>query len=368
MQQLERRTLGSTGLEVAALGFGAIKLPKVDEAEAARALNRALDLGINFVDTARGYGDSERKIGSALKHRRAEYILATKTPARDAAGLRADLETSLRELQTDHIDLYQFHSVSDAQTWERVMAPGGALEEARKAQQQGLVRYIGITMHRALHEMEQAIRSREFPTIMVSYNPLDAEGVEPRILPLAREHGMGVIVMKPLGGGSLSLPREAKAPDQRDPIVAGCLRFILSNPAVTVVIPGIESAAQVEENVATVQESARLSDEGRRELFAALATARREHRYGQTCLRCEYCLPCPQGVEIPTVFRAVHMVRQYPDHLKHLGRELYESLEIKASACQSCEECVAKCPAGLPIPERLKDAVAELEQHPRPEA
>jgi len=358
---MERRKLGKTGLEVAALGFGAIKLPRVDEQEAARALNRALDWGINFVDTARNYGDSERKIGSALKQRRGEYILATKTVARDAAGLRADLETSLRELQTEYVDLYQFHSVSDAATWEKVMSPGGALEEARRAQEEGLVRHIGITMHRAVHEMEQAIRSGEFETVMVAYNPLDGEGVEPRVLPLARKHGMGVIVMKPLGGGTLTMPQGSKPPGERDPIVAGCLRHILSHPAVTVVIAGVESAAEVEENVATIKESARLTEDGRRDLIAALGRLRAAHRYGQTCLRCGYCLPCPQGIEIPDVLRALHMVRQYPEELRHLGRELYESLEIRASSCVECEECVTKCPAGLAIPKRLKNAVAEFE-------
>ncbi|UCH35709.1 MAG: aldo/keto reductase [Armatimonadota bacterium] len=358
---MERRTLGKTGLEVAALGFGAIKLPKVDEEEATRALNRALDLGINFVDTARNYRDSERKIGQALKHRRGEYVLATKTVARDARGLRADLETSLRELDTDHVDLYQFHSVSDLDSWAKVMAPGGALEEARKAQQEGLVRHIGITMHRAVHEMEQAIESGAFETIMVAYNPLDPERVEPRVLPLAQEHDMGVIIMKPLSGGTLSLPAEQKQPGARDPIVAGSLRYILSNSAVTVVIPGIETAAQVEENAAAIEESPRFSDQERGEFIETLGRLRQSYRYGQTCLRCGYCLPCSQEIEIPEVFRALHMAREYPDELKHLGVELYESLEVKASACVECEECLEKCPAGLPIPDRLKDAVAQFE-------
>jgi hypothetical protein len=358
---MERRKLGKTGLEVAALGFGAIKLPQVTTDEATRALNQALDLGIDFVDTARNYGDSERKIGSALKHRRSEYILATKTVARDGAGLRADLERSLRELQTDYIDLYQLHSVSDADAWQRVMAPRGALEQARKAQRRGLVRHVGITMHRAVHEMEVAIRSGEFETIMVCCNPLDAEGVEPRVLPLAREHGMGVIAMKPLGGGTLRLPPESRRPGERDPVVAGCLRYVLSHPALSVVIPGIDTTAQVVENVATVTESTTLSEAERRDLIAAMSGLRAHHRYGQTCLRCGYCLPCPQGIEIPQAFRALHTARQYPNELKYLGRELYQSLAVRASVCVECEECMAKCPAGLAIPQLLKEVVAEFE-------
>ena len=357
---MERRRLGKTGLEVTALGFGAIKLPKITAHEAARALNRALDLGVNFVDTSRTYGDSEYKIGAALKHRRAEYLLATKSNARDAAGLRQDLETSRRELQTDYVDLFQLHSVSNAEAWRQVMAPGGALEEALRARQQGLVGHVGLSAHRALQVMEQAISSGQFETIMVAYSPLDNEGVEPRVLPLAAARGMGVIAMKSLAGGLLSVPDDMKA-GGRDPVVAGCLRFVLSHPAVTLVIPGMESAAQVEENVATVEESIRLSDREREELFAALGRLNRTYRYGQTCLRCGYCQPCPQGVVVPDVFRALQMARGYPDNLKHLARELYESLAVRASACVACEECIPKCPAGLIIPERLKEAVAEFE-------
>ncbi len=358
---MERRRLGKTGLEVAALGFGAIKLPKISAQDAARALNRALDLGVNFVDTSRTYDDSECKIGCALKHRRGEYILATKSHARDAAGLRQDLETSLRELQTDYVDLFQLHSVSNAAIWQQVMAPGGALEEARRAQEQGLVGHVGLSAHRALPEMEQAINSGRFETIMVAYSPLDSEGVGPRVLPLAGARGMGVIAMKPLAGGHLTAPDEMKAAGGRDPVVAGCLRFVLSHPAVALAIPGMESAAQVEENVATVEESTRLSDRERDELFAALGRLKKSYRYGQICLRCGYCVPCPQGIAIPEVFRALQMTRAYGPDLKYLGRELYESLEVRASACVACEECVPKCPAGLIIPERLKEAVAEFE-------
>ncbi len=344
------------------VGFGAMRLPKDDE-ESTRALNRALDLGINFVDSARAYDhcESERKIGAALKHRRGEYILCTKTLARDAASLRQDLETSLRLLQTDYLDLYLLHSVSAGATWEQVMAPGGAWGEARKAKEQGLVRHIGASMHCAVHEMELAINSGEYEALVLAYSPLDGEGVEPRVLPLARERDVGVIVMKPFNGGRLSLPAEMKRPGEPDPVVAACMRFVLSNPAVSIVIPGMESTAQVEENVATIEASTRLSDRERDELFRAMGPLQKSFSYGQVCLRCGYCQPCPHGIVVPEVFRALQMARDYPDALKYLGRELYESLEVRASACVACEECIPKCPAGLIIPERLKEAVAEFE-------
>jgi len=184
------------------------------------------------------------------------------------------------------------------------------------------------------------------------------------VMPLARERGMGVIVMKALGGGSLTTPAASKRSGERDPIVAGCLRYALSHPAVSLTLVGMESSEQVEENAAAIEESPRLTDQERRDLIAAVGGLGATHRYGQTCLRCGYCLPCAQGIEIPEVFRALHMARQYPRELKHLGRELYASLPIPASACVECEGCMPKCPAGLTIPERLKEAVAELEESP----
>ncbi len=352
---MQYRILGRTGLKVSAIGFGGIKLPHVDAQTASDALNRALDLGVNFVDTARNYRDSEEKIGAALKTRRGEYYVATKTSARDAAKARAELETSLRNLQTDYVDLYQLHTVSDPECWQQVMGPDGALEAVRQARDEGLVKHVGITIHRALDVMEQAIKCGEFETIMLAYSPLDQEGVERDILPLATAHNVGVIIMKPLSGGQLCLPPEQR-PAEGDPIVRDSLRHILSNPNVTVAIPGMTSVAEVEWNTAVASPFTPLTDGERERLIEAISGLKREFRYGQVCLRCGYCQPCPQGVPIPEIFRAWDMVRDYPASLRHLGYELYESLEVTAEACEECGQCVEQCPAGLPIPERLREA------------
>jgi predicted aldo/keto reductase-like oxidoreductase len=404
---IQPRPLGRTGLTVSGLGFGAIKLPQVDPEVASRALNRALDLGINFVDTARGYKDSEEKIGGALQRRRDEVILATKTPMRDAERALADVESSLRELRTEVIDLYQLHSVSSRPDYEQVMGPGGALEGLKRAQEEGKIRHVGITCHRAVEVMSDAILSGQFETIMVACNPLDPERAS-AVMPLAAERGMGVIAMKPLAGGKLtSLPEPSGGPstvrlgspsragrgtgsgsphDARegpsrarfdfahrpepaeggsrgegealDPVVAGSLRWALSQPAVSVVIPGMRSAQEVEQNAAAIALGVPLTEPEGNDLIVAIGALRREFRYGQSCLRCGYCLPCTQGIRIPDVFRSFDMLKEYPDHLKWMARELYTSMDAPPEACENCRRCVEKCPAGLEIPERLKEAAA----------
>jgi predicted aldo/keto reductase-like oxidoreductase len=361
------RTLGKTGLKVSVVGFGGIKLPDVSEEQACAALHRALDLGVNFVDTARGYRDSERKIGVVLRERRKECVVATKTLARDADGARADLETSLRELQTDRLDLWQLHNVMDRGLWERVTRPDGALAAAQRARAEGLVDHVGISIHRSLYVMREAIQSGEFETILVLYNPLDEEGVAANgVLDLAHEHGVGVIIMKALSGGALLLPLDDQEREEKyrasggewfDPIVRGSLRYVLSHPAVDVVIPGMRSVREVEENV-PVGDQPPLTDAERDELIQALGRLRGTYKYKQDCLGCGYCVSaCPQEIQIPQVFHAAYAYRQYPEATRHIGLEAYRSLAVSPEECIECESCVEECPAGIPIPERLREAV-----------
>ncbi|NOZ22121.1 MAG: aldo/keto reductase [Planctomycetes bacterium] len=351
---MQYRPLGNTGIDVSCISFGGIKLPNIAPEEAAHALNRALDLGMNFVDTARNYRDSETKIGNAISHRRAEFYLATKTTGRDAKSALSDLETSLRELKTEKIDLYQLHSVSDPDTWQQVMAKDGALEGLKKAQEQGKIDHISITCHRDLPTMCQAIKSGEFETIMVAYSPIDSENVAPEVLPLAKAKGMGVIVMKGLSGGQLCRPvpegQERAGPDD---IVRGALRCILGNGAISCVIPGMTCVREVEENAAT-GDMPPMTDEEKAELLKEIGSLGRSFRYGQVCLRCGYCQPCPQAIDIPAVFRAYDMAQSYPGNIKHLGREHYEALDPQPDVCEECGECMEKCPAGIDIPARLK--------------
>ncbi|UCC68900.1 MAG: aldo/keto reductase, partial [Armatimonadota bacterium] len=347
-----------TELEVTVFGFGCIKFPHIPADQAAAALDHAIDLGVNFIDTARGYGDSEVKIGPVLKRRRDQVYIATKSGQRKAEGMMRELETSLKNLQTDYLDLYQAHWVCDDDVLDEVLAPGGALEALRKAKEQGKVRHYGITMHRHHKAIRRAIESGLFETIMLAYNALDEEGVGPDLIPLAAERDMGVIIMKPLSGGRLVSPPGSAKPDGLDPVVAGTLREITTNPSITTVIPGMVSTEEVDQNYRAVTTAHAFDDAARRRLFETIASLKKELRYGQLCLGCGYCLPCTEEIEIPKVFRALYMHQSYPEDQRSMGRELYDSLGMPADACVECKECMERCPAGIDIPERMKEAVA----------
>ena len=355
---MEYRTLGSTGLKVSALGFGCIRFSDVAAKDVTRALHRALDLGVNFFDTARAYGDSEAKIGQAISSRRDKYVLSTKSSARDAAGLTAELETSLRNLRTEAVDLFFLHSVSDAATYEAVMGQGGAVEALARAKEQGKVRHTAISIHRDLATMRRAIESGAFSVLMAACSVLDPEGAG-ALLPVAAGAGMGTVIMKPLSGGQLASPPGPEGqPISPDPVAGRALRWVVSNPNVSSVIPGMISARQVEDNVAAVEQGP-LSEAERQELVRVVGELRKAYRYGQLCLRCGYCQPCPQGIDAPAIFRAADMAREYPDNLRHMGRDLYERQAYTADQCVECRKCVERCPAGLDIPKRLRE-VAEI--------
>jgi hypothetical protein len=359
-EQLEKRRLGKTDLSVTLFGFGAIKFPHISAQDAADALDRAIDLGVNFIDTARGYGDSEAKIGPVLKRRRGEVYIATKTGKRNAKDAMAELETSLRNLQTDCIDLYQAHWVCNSDVLDQVLAPGGALEAFRKAKDRGKIRHYGITMHRHHAAIRRAIESDLFETIMLAYNPIDEEGTGPELIPLAAKHDMGVIIMKPLSGGVLVSPPGSEKVDGLDPVVAGTLRGIAINPHVTTVIPGMISAEQVDENYRAITGAGAFDETARRRLFETIASMKKELRYGQLCLSCGYCAPCRQGIDIPMVFRALYMHQSYPEDQRFMGQEVYDDLATPPDACEECGECLERCPAGIDIPARLKEAMAAL--------
>jgi hypothetical protein len=354
---IEKRRLGKTGLEVTVFGFGCIKFPHIPADQAAAALDRAIDLGVNFIDTARGYGDSEVKIGPVLARRRDQVYIATKSGQRRAEGMTRELETSLKNLRTDYLDLYQAHWVCNNDVLDQVLAPGGALEAMRKAKEQGKVRHYGITMHRHHAAIRRAIESGLFETIMLAWNPLDEEGVGD-LITLAHQHDMGVIIMKPLSGGILVSAPDAPRLDGLDPVVAGTLRGIALNPHVTTVIPGMVSIQEVEHNHRAITTASAFDEAARRQLFETIAGMKKEMRYGQLCLSCGYCLPCSQDIPIPKVFRALYMHQQYPEDQRFMGKELYDSLDVPADACESCRECLQRCPAGIDIPQRMKEAIA----------
>ncbi|MDK2824166.1 MAG: uncharacterized protein PWQ67_349 [Clostridia bacterium] len=334
---MEYRTLGKTGLQVSALGFGGIPIQRVTEQEAIEIVHRALDKGINFFDSARGYTDSEEKLGKGLKGKRGNVILATKTMARDEKTMARDIETSLKNFQTDHIHLYQCHNVKTEADLEKIIGPHGALEALVKAQEAGKIGYIGITGHND-GILIKALEMYDFSTLQFPRNFLE-DTAEKELFPLARKKEMGIIIMKPLAGGAFKRADLA-------------LRYLLGLNYSTV-IPGMDTIEQVEHNSSLTVNIQPLSSTEREELL-------REAKIlgNQFCRRCEYCKPCPQGLDIPTFFILHSYFQRYG--LGDWSKERYGSIQPNVESCMDCGICETRCPYQLPIREMLKQVHGDL--------
>jgi len=345
-----KRRLGKTGLMVSIIGFGAIKLPLVDKKTSHETLNRALDLGINFFDTARSYGDSEEKIGSAISGRREEFYLSTKSAALTAKEMEMDIETSLKNLQTDYIDIYLCHNLRYPSDYDKVTGRGGAMEALKKAKKEGVIGHVAFSCHRFHETMERGIKSGDFEAIMVSYNILNDELVDEKVLPLAKEMDVGVIAMKPLAGGTLAAPPAELEGYSKIPIRAEqALRFVLANEAVNVTIPGMMNPREVEENARVGESFPSMTNAEKRELIKAAEELGKEF-----CRGCGYCQPCPQEIRIPIILRQSAYYKRYG--LAEWAKWRYNMVDVKADNCTECGQCKEKCPYNLNVPEMLKEA------------
>lgn len=329
---MKTRVLGKTGLEISELGFGGIPITRTAKAEAIELVRHCLDLGVNFFDTANMYLDSEAKLGEALEGVRDRVVLATKTGARDVPTATEHLEKSFADLRTDYIELYQFHNVSDEEHLE-IVVNGGLYELADKARQAGRLGHIGFSSHNPTVALK-AIETGLFETLQFPFNFVEMRAEE-ELFPRARELNIGLIGMKPLAGGALD--------------DAGvCFRFLQQNPWI-IPIPGIQTKAEIDEIVGFYENPRPLSagDEARIEEY------RRE--MGETfCRRCGYCLPCPEGIEIPMVLMFGTQIRRFPG--KNL-EEMAQERMANAENCVECGQCHERCPYELPIPELIGEAV-----------
>ena len=329
---MEYRILGKTGLKISRMGFGGIPIQKIDAQGTRKLMEKLKDAGVNYIDTARGYTVSESYLGEALEGIREHFILATKSMARDKAGMAKDIDISRGNLRTDYIDLYQVHNPTVAQ-FEQVIAPGGALEALLEAKQAGKIGHIGITAH-SLEVFERALEQPWVETIMFPYNIVENQGE--KLMKRCTEKNIGFIDMKPLAGGAIENGTLA-------------LRYICANEDVTVVIPGMAEEREIAENIAacsdtsplTVEEKAAIND-----VRSALGT--------NFCRRCNYCQPCAAGINISGVLLFEGYLSRYG--LEAWARSRYATLPAKASACIGCGACESRCPYNLPIRELLKKA------------
>ena len=240
---MEYRILGKTGLKISRMGFGGIPIQKIDAAGTKALMHQLMNAGINYIDTARTYGQSECFLGEALEGIRDRFVLATKAMSRDKASMAKDIDMSLANLRTDYIDLYQVHNPSLAQL-EQIVSVGGALEALKEAKAAGKIGHIGLTAH-SKEVFEKALELDWVETIMFPYNIVETHGED--LIKKCKERNVGFIVMKPLAGGALE-----------DATLA--MRFVCANPNVSVVIPGMADPKELEQNLSAVNDTTPLSD------------------------------------------------------------------------------------------------------------
>jgi len=331
---------GKSGIKVSSLGFGAMNLPNVSLEQAREALHYALDHGINYIDTAAAYRNSEEIIGETIADRRHEYFLATKTGERSYKGAMEQIERSLTRMKTDYIDLIQIHYVNNVQEYRKAMDEDGAYYAALEAKRQGKVRLVGISGHRP-DLLAKWIDKDSFDQVLFHLSLVQPFALD-ELIPAATRLGMGKTAMKPLSGGFVQpVDRAIRYPYAHD---------------VHTVISGMTSVAQVRENIAAME---REIEPDERQALNALAGELGAHQ----CRRCNYCeRACPLEIRIPDVMIS-SVVREKFGLLPH-GENWFENNRAKITSCadyEPCREkplCESSCPYHLPMQRTVQRAAA----------
>ena len=321
-------TLGKTGITVPQNGFGALPIQRISRENAVKLLRRAYEGGMRYFDTARAYSDSEEKVGEAFEGIRDRLYIATKTAAKTPEAFWKDLETSLRLLRTDYIDVYQFHMAP------QVFRPGdgtGLYECMLEAKAKGLIRHISITAHK-IKVAEEAAASGLYDTLQFPFSYLSSPQ-ELALVESCRAHGVGFIAMKGLAGGLINNSRAAMA-------------FMTGQEGV-VPIWGIQRESELDEWLSYMTETPEMTPE-----LAAYIAHEQSELSGSFCRGCGYCMPCPQGIQINNCARMSLMLRRAPS--KAWLSEYWQAEMKKIETCINCRACTKKCPYELPTPELLK--------------
>jgi predicted aldo/keto reductase-like oxidoreductase len=336
---MKQIVLGSTGIEAVRLGFGGIPIQRVSESQAIEIVIYALEKGMNFIDTSRMYTTSEDRIGKALRETDKKAAVATKSFQRTADGIQKDVETSLKTLQLDYIDIYQCHGISTEEEYRLITSPGGALFGLLKAKEQGLIGHIGITSH-SLDLLEKILDDGLFETIMVCFSFLEPEA-KGKVIPKAREKQVGILAMKPFSGGVIEAPEIA-------------LKWALSHPDI-LVLAGVEEIGLIDQNWDVFQGDYRLTDAEQQTMRQISQEFDRKF-----CRRCDYCLPCSAEIPIQFVLGARSSIKRMGPAM--LQNPFFSKIWEKAADCTECGECVERCPYDLPIPDLIKENLQWVKQ------
>lgn len=364
---MEKRKFGKTGLETSILGFGGFHLLEIPVSEASYLLNRYLDEGGNYIETAASYGngESERKIGKSISHRRKEYILATKSTERSKEKCMNSLKNSLMNLQTDYVDLFIMHAVGTMAELNQILSPGGALEAALEAKEEGLIHHIGISMHGQPDVLIAAIKAYPFDAVMTTINYYDHFNfpeIKEELVPLAIENDVAIILMKPIADGLLwrSAPQ--------------AFRYAFHQP-VSIVVTGINNREMLESDLSYAENFVPMTPDEIEDLYQSAP------EYGNyVCRQCGKCSVCPEEIPIADIFRLEgYYDRQMADGTvtnasdyalkerlrfwfgnKDMAMDRYAKLEIKADQCTSCGDCIPVCPYNIDIIRKLSIADYKL--------
>lgn len=327
------KVLGKTGLTVSEVGIGGIPIQRADVAAAKALLRAAAEMGVNFLDSARAYSVSESYLGEALEGIRDRFVIATKSGAKTKEDMARDVEISLQNFRTDHIELYQFHN-PNAAGLQQIVAPGGALEALLEAKEAGKIGHIGITLH-SKELFEEVLELSWVETIMFPYSIVETQAEQ--LIAKCREKNIGFICMKPMAGGALDDANLA-------------MRFLARNEHIGIVIPGMASVCELEQNVAAYADKSPLTEEEIRKIDSV-----RRELGSSFCRRCNYCAPCSAGISIYSVFLFEGYLTRY--NLVDWATGRYNAMEKHASDCIGCGVCEPRCPYGLPIREMMQRAV-----------
>lgn len=333
---METVRLGKTEIVTNKNGFGALPIQRIGREEAVKLLHMAYDGGITFFDTARFYTDSEEKLGAAFAGMRSNVYIASKTAAVTPEAFRKDLETTLHNLKTDYLDLYQFHNPDFC---PKEGDGSGVYEAMLEAKREGKIRHIGITNHR-LSVAREAVESGLYETLQFPFSYLSTDR-ELALVESCEKADMGFIAMKALSGGLITNSAAAYA-------------YLAQFPQV-LPIWGVQREKELEEFLSYIDNPPVLTKE-----LEELIAADRKELLGEFCRGCGYCMPCPAGIEINNCARMSLLIRRSPSELQ-LTKEVQEKMQ-KIKHCIHCNQCKAKCPYGLDTPALLQKNLQDYEE------
>ena len=372
---MEKRKMEKIGAETSLLGFGCMRFPttaegKIDENAAEQMLDKAISAGVNYIDTAYPYhgGESEPFVGRVLqKYDRASIYLATKLPVwkvKKPEDVDAIFEEQLSRLQTDYIDFYLMHAL-DKEDWDAMVAMG-TVKRLEELKAEGKIRYLGFSFHDKYEVFEEILNYRDWDFCQIQLNYMDTnEQAGLKGYELTVQKQVPLVSMEPVKGGLLAafaedIAGKFRALDREASIASFALRWVGSLPNVKVILSGMSTMEQVEDNLKTFGQFRPLSGEESRTIEEVVDILNSRVQNG--CTACRYCMPCPAGVNIPGTFRIWNTYHMYQNYNIVKGRWEHMEESARPKNCIKCGKCEQACPQKLNIREDLEKAQEDLDK------